>query len=64
VLIAGGTYFYLEQEKARDAAALDAQTQALQQTSGSDQVADIEAELEATQTGNLDSDAQNLENSF
>lgn len=69
LLIAGGVYFFLSQEDKQRLGELlvptqDAQTESLQQTSSSDEVDDLEADLNATSDTNVESEVNNLEQSF
>lgn len=64
LVVAGGVYFFLtEQERLQEEQA-DRETQALEETSPSDSVNDIETDLNATGEVNLDSETSGLEQSL
>lgn len=61
IIVLGGLYFW---GKKLAIAPVDEQTEELQDVSASDAVADIEADLDATDLDSLDADLGNLEAEF
>ena len=67
LLALGGYYFFMQTKYGADKSlkqAEDPQTEALKQTSSSDEVVAIESDLEATDLGNIESDLSTIEAEF